>query len=150
MTIRPLHDWDCIGGIIYQYSKLSSRCLLDAVGRTTCIIPWDNLLLVAWAVERSSGRRHFLINASTLQQVIDWDERLASRVEWFHPHVGATWDTISTTDQRPAMEPTCTRCWLRTFCLVTEEPRGYQTDKSTRRLRPSIALRCSQTTSSHG
>ena len=50
----------------------------------------------------------------------------------------------------PAMKPTCTRCWLRTFCLVTEEPRGYQTDKSTRRLRPSIASRCSQTTSSHG
>ncbi len=50
----------------------------------------------------------------------------------------------------PAMEPTCTRCWLRTFCLVTEEPRGYQTDKSTRRLRPSIAWRCSQTTSPHG
>ena len=28
------------------------------------------------------------------------------------------------------MEPTRTRCWLRTFCLVTEEPRGYQTDTS--------------------
>ena len=43
--------------------------------------------------------------------------------------------TLSTSFCWPAMEPICTRCWLRTFCLITEEPRGYQTDK----LRSSIA-----------
>ncbi len=42
---------------------------------------------------------------------------------------------------RPAMKPTCTRCWLRTYCLATVEPRGYQTVWMTSR-RCVVVERC--------